>query len=135
MNKLQTRVKIALLWLLPIVYEVWYKILDIFPREIRTIEKGAETISDNKGIDIFIDIMIFFRAYHILYFFLYIAIISAFKSTYKFTTFIFFIFQVISLILINSIYPHPQSIIELGYSMCYFAPFYLIVYILIKEEV
>lgn len=129
MSKLKNRVKITLLWLLPVIYEVWYKILDVFPREIRILEGG------NKGIDIFIDIMVFFRAYHILYFLLYIAIISAFRNTYKITTFIFIFFQVISLVSINFIYPQPQSILELGYSMCYFIPFYIIVYILIKKEV
>lgn len=133
MDKLQPKFAIGtvLLWVLPIMYQLWYKILDvILPREIRLFEKGDEIIHDNKIIDFIIDIMVFFRAFHILYFFLYIAIITVFKNTYKLTTAIFVIFQAISIVFINYIYAKPQSLFEVLYSMCYFVPFYFIAYVL-----
>lgn len=133
MDKLLTKDTFGtvLLWVLPIIYQLWYKILDIvLPREIRLYEKGHEIIEDNKIIDILIDIMVFFRAFHILYFFLYIAFITVFKNMYKLTTAIFIIFQIISIVFINYMYANPHSALEVLYLMCYFVPFYFVVYVL-----
>lgn len=135
MDELQTKnaVKINFLWFFPVIYDVWYKILDTLPRETRVFEKGNELINCNKGIDLFIDIVAFFRAFHILYFFLYIIIVSVFKDTYKLITIVFLAFQIFSIVYIDYIYAQPQSIIALAYSMCYFTPFYFIVYVLTKK--
>lgn len=135
MNKrlINNSFKTKLLWSLPITYEVWYMILDILPRKTRVFEKGNEIITCNEIIEIFIDIMIFLRACHILYFFLYIILISVFKNTYKSITIIFVLFQILSIIFINYIYAQPQSIFDLAYSICYFIPFYILVYILTRR--
>lgn len=56
MDKLLTKDTFGtvLLWVFPIIYQLWYKILDIvLPREIRLYEKGHEIIEDNKIIDFF----------------------------------------------------------------------------------
>lgn len=56
-----------------------------------------------------------------------------FKNAYKLITGSFLAFQIISAVVVNYIYGQPQSIIELGWSMCYFIPFYIVVYIIVRD--
>lgn len=134
MNLLRNRnVKVTILWLFPILYEWWYKLLDTFPRDMNIYEKGEGFVDCNTIISLLADIMVFFMAFHILYFFLYIIVLSMFKNAYKLITGSFLAFQIISAIFINYIYGQPQSIIELGWSMCYFIPFYFVVYIIVRD--
>lgn len=136
MCRLQTKdIYKVLLWILPIIYEVWYMVLDTFQREIRILDEEDNIMKGNKVMDILIDIMIFFRSFHILYFYLYyIVIISNLRIKQKMITTIFITFQIVSLISINYVYNQPQTFWGIGQSILYFIPYYIIVYILTKRS-
>lgn len=136
MCRLQTKdIYKVLLWILPIIYEVWYMVLDTFQREIRILDEEDNIMKGNKVMDILIDIMIFFRSFHILYFYLYyIVIISNLRIKQKMITTIFITFQIVSLISINYVYNQSQTFWGIGQSILYFIPYYIIVYILTKRS-
>lgn len=136
MYRLQTKdVYKVILWILPIIYEVWYMVLDTFQKEIRILDEEDNILKGNSLMDILIDIMIFFRSFHILYFYLYyIVITSNLRTKQKVITTIFITFQIISLISINYVYNQPQTFWGIGRSILYFIPYYIIVYILTKKR-
>lgn len=119
MCRLQTKdIYKVLLWILPIIYEVWYMVLDTFQREIRILDEEDNIMKGNKVMDILIDIMIFFRSFHILYFYLYyIVIISNLRIKQKMITTIFMTFQIVSLISINYVYNQSQTFWGIGQSI------------------